>query len=67
MTLHVRYEGRSMDWLAVQVGVNSTMNDAQILDRIARQLDVDRSRLDGYVVDRAPSGDVIIRPEAVYG
>jgi hypothetical protein len=43
------------------------MSDVAVKKQVARYLYVSSERLDAYVVDRRPSGDVIIRPEAVYG
>ena len=65
--VHVRFEGRSYDLMEMEVGGIALMSDAQILDRLAQHFDVSRARFDSYVVDRSPSGDLIIRPEAVYG
>jgi hypothetical protein len=65
--VHVRFEGRSYDLMEMKVGVVALMNDAQIFDRLAEHFDVSRARFDSYVVDRSPSGDLIVRPEAVYG
>lgn len=65
--IHVRFEGRSLDMTENQLGITSVMNDTAIKERIAQQLDINRDRLRDYIVDRRPSGDLIIRPEAVYG
>ena len=65
--VHVRFEGRSFDINEMQIGIVAGMNDAQIKSLLARHLDVAITRLDYYVVDRSPSGDLIVRPEAVYG
>lgn len=65
--IHVRYEGRSFDFNEVVVGVHASMNDEQIKDRLAQHLDANRAGFESYVIDRSPSGDLIIRPEAVYG
>ncbi|MBW4577378.1 MAG: hypothetical protein KME08_19100 [Aphanothece sp. CMT-3BRIN-NPC111] len=65
--VHVRFEGRSYDITENQLGVTAGMNDTAVKERLAQHLDVGRDRLQSYVVDRRPSGDVIIRPEAVYG
>lgn len=65
--VHVRFEGRSFDFSEMQIGVVAGMNDAQIKSQLARHFDVAITRFDFYVVDRSPSGDLIIRPEAVYG
>lgn len=43
------------------------MNDVTVKERVSRHLDVNVNRLSAYIVDRRPSGDLIIRPEAVYG
>ena len=65
--IHVRFEGRSYDFKDMQLGIVSNMNDAQIKSQLARHFDVAINRFDFYVVDRTPAGDLIIRPEAVYG
>jgi hypothetical protein len=65
--VHIRFEGRSYDLQEVKIGVAASMNDAQIFDQLARHFDVNRARFNAYVVDRSPSGDLIVRPEAVYG
>ena len=65
--VHIRFEGRSYDVAEQTLGLQVGMDDRPLKAHIARYLDVPRNRLDAYVVDRRPSGDVIIRPEAVYG
>lgn len=64
--VHIRFEGRSVD-VAAQLGIASGMNDLAVKARVARHLDVNAERLFDYVIDRGPSGDLIVRPEAVYG
>ena len=65
--IHVRFEGRSYDFSEQQLALTSGMSDAEIKERLARQFEVGRERLNSYIVHRGPSGDLIIRPEAVYG
>ena len=65
--VHVRFEGRSYDLLEMKVGVVALMSDAQIFERLAQHFDVSQASFNSYVVDRSPSGDLIVRPEAVYG
>lgn len=65
--VHIRFEGRSYDLAESQLGVTTGMNDTAVKERIAQHLEVKRDRLQYYVVDRRPSGDLIVRPEAVYG
>ncbi len=65
--LHVRYEGRSYDFDERRIDITRSMSDAQIRQRLASWFDVERKRFDFYVVDRPDTGDIIVRPEAVYG
>ncbi len=65
--VHLRYDGRSFDVSERQLGVQSGSSDGEIRRSVARHLGVDPTKLRNYVVDRSPSGDLIFRPEAVYG
>lgn len=65
--VHIRFEGRSYDLQEMKIGVVASMQDTQIFDQLAQHFDVNRARFNTYVVDRSPSGDLIVRPEAVYG
>jgi hypothetical protein len=65
--VHIRFEGRSYDIQEVQINLNVNMNDSAIKQRLAQHFDVNLNRFETYVIDRRPSGDLIIRPEAVYG
>ena len=65
--VHVRFEGRSYDVTERHLEINAEMGDRAIKSSVARYLEVPASRLEAYVIDRRPSGDTIVRPEAVYG
>jgi hypothetical protein len=65
--VHVRFEGRSYDVTENQLNLTTRMSDTQVKERLAQHFDVQIHRFSGYVVDRRPSGDTIVRPEAVYG
>ncbi|MBD2359441.1 hypothetical protein H6G41_33540 [Tolypothrix sp. FACHB-123] len=65
--VHIRFEGRSVDVTETQLGINAGMNDVVVKEQVARHLDVNCDRLGAYIIDRRPSGDLIVRPEAVYG
>lgn len=65
--IHVRFEGRSYDIAAKELGIREGMSDTMIKHQLARHLDVKSDRLETYIVDRRPSGNLIVRPEAVYG
>lgn len=65
--VHVRFEGRSFDFAERELAVENGMSDAAIKQRLARHFEVREDRFRDYVIDRGPSGDLIVRPEAVYG
>ncbi len=65
--VHIRFEGRSLDLTEAQLGITANMNDQVVKEHVSRHLDIHANRLASYVIDRRPSGDFIIRPEAVYG
>ncbi len=65
--VHVRFEGRSLDFKERDLGIVAGMSDNEVKDRLARHLELRGDRLRAYVVDRGPNGDLIVRPEAVYG
>ena len=65
--VHIRFEGRSLDITETQLGITAGMNDVAVKEQASRHLDINVNRLSTYVVYRRPSGDLIIRPEAVYG
>jgi hypothetical protein len=65
--VHVRFEGRSYDLKEAQLELGAGMNDREVKERLARHFEVGLDRFHDYVIDRGPSGDLIVRPEAVYG
>lgn len=65
--VHVRFDGRSYDLTEDQLGLVFGMTDGDIKQRVARHFDVAEHMLRPYVVDRPETGDLVIRPEAVYG
>jgi hypothetical protein len=65
--LHVRYEGRSLDIPLNQLDVGPRCDDVVIKGRLARHLEVPAGTLRDYVVDRHETGNLTVRPEAVFG
>lgn len=65
--IHLRFEGRSMDISERQLGVAGSASDKEIRSSLAQYLDVAVDKFAFYVIDRRPSGDLIVRPQAVYG
>ena len=49
------------------LGIRVGDSDDDIKLRVARYLDVRRDCLASLVIDRTPNGNLIVRPEAVYG
>ena len=65
--VHIRFEGRSYDLRPEQIQLGNNMTDRDIKQQLARYFDVAPNRFNQYVVDRTENGDLIVRPEAVYG
>ena len=65
--VHIRFDGRSYDLKEQELNIASGMNDNQIKEKLAQHFDVSTISFSDYVIDRPSSGDLIIRPEAVYG
>jgi hypothetical protein len=65
--VHIRFEGRSLDIPLEQLDLGPQSDDAQIKRALAGYLDVPAARLRDYVVDRHATGNLTVRPEAVFG
>ena len=64
---HVRFAGRSFDIPLTTLNLGALSADGQITRSVARYLEVPEFKLDGYVVDRHPNGNLTVRPAAVFG
>jgi len=64
---HVRFEGRSLDLPLSTLAVGPHPSDHELKQAVARALDVPVVRLHQYVVDRHETGNLTVRPEAVFG
>jgi hypothetical protein len=65
--LHVRFEGRSLDVPLHVLDVGVASDDAAVKRALARHLEVPEARLRDYVIDRHETGNLTVRPEAVFG
>jgi hypothetical protein len=65
--LHVRFEGRSRDVALAELDVGPASSDAVIKQALARHLGVAEAKLRDYVIDRHETGNLTVRPEAVFG
>jgi hypothetical protein len=67
--LHVRYNETSHDFTEDEANITAGMTDEEIIEASAQALDVgiDEFTAKNMAVDRRPNGDIVVRPEAVYG
>ena len=65
--LHVRFEGRSVDVALSDLDVGDLSTDLEVKGAIARYLDVAEQRFRHYAIDRHATGNLTVRPEAVFG
>lgn len=65
--VHIRFEGRSLDIPQADLGVGGASAAAEIKRALARHLEVPEAKLRDYVIDRHGTGNMTVRPEAVFG
>ena len=65
--VHVRFDGRSYEFSSTDLDLGNLSSDQDITERIAQELGIDVGQLSNYVVDRAETGNVTLRPQAVFG
>jgi hypothetical protein len=65
--LHVRFDGRSLDIPLGDLDVGTATADREIKRALARHLEVAEGTLRDYTVDRHETGNLTVRPEAVFG
>jgi hypothetical protein len=65
--LHVRFDGHSLDIPLGDLDVGTASDDREIKRALAEHLRVAEGTLREYTVDRHQTGNLTIRPEAVFG
>jgi hypothetical protein len=65
--LHVRFDGRSLDLPLGELNVGLRSDDREVKRALSRHLDVSEAALHDYTVDRHSTGNLTVRPEAVFG
>lgn len=65
--LHIRFQGRSADILLADLDIGSVSSDADIKRALAGFMEVPQAKFANYVVDRHATGNITVRPEAVFG
>ncbi len=65
--VHVRFDGRSWTVLASALNISARSSDAEVKQAVAAYLEVAVIELAPYVVERHATGNITVRPEAVFG
>jgi hypothetical protein len=65
--VHVRFDGRSLDVPLQMLDIGAGAADTEIKRALARHLELPAEKLRDYVVDRHQTGNLTVRPEAVFG
>jgi hypothetical protein len=65
--VHIRFEGRSQDIRLADLDLGPRSGDGAVKQALARYLDVSETALRDYVIDRHETGNLTVRPEAVFG
>lgn len=65
--VHIRFEGRSLDVPQDDLDVGAVSSDSEIKRALARYLETPEAKLRDYVIDRHETGNMTVRPEAVFG
>ena len=65
--VHIRFDGRSLDIGQSDLDVGAASTDNDIKRALARHLEVPEAKFRDYVIDRHHTGNMTVRPEAVFG
>jgi hypothetical protein len=65
--VHIRFEGRSIDVPQSDLDVGPASSDNEVKHALAGYLETPEGKLHDYVVDRHDTGNMTVRPEAVFG
>ena len=65
--VHIRFDGRSLDIPQGDLDVGGASSDNEIKRALARYPEVPEAKLHDYVIDRHDTGNMTVRPEAVFG
>jgi hypothetical protein len=65
--LHIRYDGRSYDVPLIELDLGPLSTDDDVRTGLANYLDIPVRSLRSYVVERHVTGNMTVRPEAIFG
>ena len=67
LSAHIRFRGASRDVAFARLGITPEPQESAVRSAIARFLEVDENALAGHVIERHSTGNLTLRPEAVFG
>jgi hypothetical protein len=65
--VHIRFDGRSFDIPLSDLDIGTLSSDVEVKRALAGYLNVAEVKFHDYVVDRHQTGNLTVRPEAVFG
>ena len=65
--LHIRFDGRSFDIPLSDLDVGPMSSDTDVKRVLSGYLNVPEAKFRDYTVDRHDTGNLTVRPEAVFG
>lgn len=65
--VHVRYGGISRDLPFGDLDLGPESSDKEVKRAVAGLLNINEAQLADYVVDRHETGNITVRPQAVFG
>jgi len=65
--LHIRFDGRSFDIPLSDLDVGLLSSNEEVKAALANYLSVPEVKFRDYTVDRHETGNLTVRPEAVFG
>lgn len=66
-TIHVRVGGTSHELNLYRLGITASSSDSEIRESVSRHLDIELAKFNNTVVERHSTGNLTIRPEAIFG
>jgi hypothetical protein len=67
LVLHIRFDGRSFDIPLSDLDVGTKSSDSEVKRALSGYLNIPEVKFRDYVVDRHDTGNLTVRPEAVFG
>ncbi len=65
--VHIRFQGRSYQLAATRLDIGPHSSDDEIRRALAQYFDVPVAKFAAYVIERHDTGNLTVRPEAVFG